>query len=112
MEVPEGFEDQFEEDEVCLLNKSLYGLKQSPRKWNEKFDSYIQEIGFQKSPYEKCAYTKMLGDGSMIYLLIYVDDMLVAARDTAVITELSGSCTKAGSAPSSYYKKVAKITRG
>lgn len=88
MEVPEGFEDQFEEDEVCLLNKSLYGLKQSPRKWNEKFDSYIQEIGFQKSPYENCAYTKMLGDGSMIYLLIYVDDMLVAARDKAVITEL------------------------
>lgn len=88
MEVPEGYEDQFGEDEVCLLNKSLYGLKQAPRKWNEKFDSYIKEIGFQKNPYENCAYTKTLADGSLIYLLIYVDDMLVAAKNMSVITEL------------------------
>ena len=39
MAPPEGFESMFQEDEVCLLNKSLCGLKQAPRQCNEKFDA-------------------------------------------------------------------------
>lgn len=88
MEVPEGYEREFKPGEVCLLNKSLYGLKQSPRKWNQQFDSYMTEIGFKRSSYDNCAYTKELDDGSMIYLLLYVDDMLVAAKEMKVITDL------------------------
>jgi len=88
MEAPKGFEDQFKSDQVCLLNKSLYGLKQSPKRWNQKFDSYMLEIGFEKSPRDSCAYIKSLEDGSKIYLLIYVDDMLVATKDMKVISEL------------------------
>ncbi|KAL1190989.1 Retrovirus-related Pol polyprotein from transposon TNT 1-94 [Cardamine amara subsp. amara] len=88
MEIPEGFEDQFKTGQVCLLNKSLYGLKQSPRKWNQKFDSYMLEIGFERSPRDSCAYIKSMEDGSKVYLLIYVDDMLVAARDMKVISKL------------------------
>ena len=88
MEVPEGYESQFESDQVGLLNKSLYGLKQSPRKWNQKFDSFMIEIGFVRSNRDSCVYTKSLDDGSMIYLLIYVDDMLVSAKDMKVISDL------------------------
>ncbi|KAL9831089.1 putative RNA-directed DNA polymerase [Arabidopsis thaliana] len=46
------------------------------------------EIGFEKSPRDSCAYIKSLEDGSKIYLLIYVDDMLVATKDMKVISEL------------------------
>ncbi|KAG7554626.1 GAG-pre-integrase domain [Arabidopsis suecica] len=88
MEAPEGFESQFKSDQVCLLNKTLYGLKQSPRRWNQKFDSYMLEIGFERSPRDNCAYIKTMEDGSKVYLLLYVDDMLVAARDMKVISEL------------------------
>lgn len=88
MSPPEGFESMFQDDEVCLLNKSLYGLKQSPRQWNEKFDQYISEIGFVRSQYDSCAYVKELKDGSNMYLLIYVDDMLVAAKNMEPIQEL------------------------
>ncbi|KAL1189498.1 Retrovirus-related Pol polyprotein from transposon TNT 1-94 [Cardamine amara subsp. amara] len=88
MEIPEGFEDQFKTGKVCLLNKSLYGLNQAPRKWNKKFDIYMLEIGFERSPRDSCAYIKSMEDGSKVYLLIYVDDMLVAARDMKVISKL------------------------
>ncbi|KAG7597916.1 Reverse transcriptase RNA-dependent DNA polymerase [Arabidopsis suecica] len=88
MAPPEGYEDLFKEDEVCLLNKSLYGLKQAPKQWNEKFDTYMSEIGFLRSEYDSCAYMKKLADGSMVYLLLYVDDMLVAAKNKEDISQL------------------------
>jgi len=39
MEQPEGF-IQEGEHLVCKLHKSLYGLKQSPRSWNQKLDVF------------------------------------------------------------------------
>lgn len=88
MSPPQGYESQFKDNEVCLLNKSLYGLKQAPRQWNEKFDNYMSEIGFVRGSYDNCAYTKVLPDGSRVYLLLYVDDMLVAAKSMEAIDEL------------------------
>ncbi|CAA7059582.1 unnamed protein product [Microthlaspi erraticum] len=88
MTPPEGYESLFKENEVCLLNKALYGLKQAPRQWNEKFDDYMSEIGFTRNDYDSCAYTKVLLDGTMMYLLLYVDDMLVAAKNMEAINQL------------------------
>ena len=49
MKQPEGFIIKGEEELVCRLKKSLYGLKQSPRMWYQKFYSYIQSLGFKRS---------------------------------------------------------------
>jgi hypothetical protein len=43
---------------VCKLNKSLYGLKQSPRIWYQKFDTYILGLGFVRSRDDHCVYSK------------------------------------------------------
>ena len=48
MEQPEEFVKKGDEGKVCLLKKSLYGLKQSPRQWNLRFDAFIREKGFYK----------------------------------------------------------------
>ena len=72
---------------VCKLKKPLYGLKQSPRKWYKRFDSFILLHGFKRSEYDTCVYIKII-DGSHIYLLLYVVDMFIAAKSRVEITTL------------------------
>jgi hypothetical protein len=42
MDQPEGFIADGQENKVCRLIKSLYGLKQPPKQWHEKFDNTLQ----------------------------------------------------------------------
>ncbi|KAH9722770.1 Integrase catalytic domain-containing protein [Citrus sinensis] len=70
---------------VCLLQKSLYGLKQSPRQWYLKFDSYMQELNFQKFSYDCCVYLKKAYREEVIYLVLYVDDILIASKSMKLI---------------------------
>ena len=48
MTQPQGFVVLNKEDYVCKLKKSLYGLKQSPRQWYKRFDSYMIQLGYNK----------------------------------------------------------------
>ncbi|KAE8711146.1 putative ribonuclease H protein [Hibiscus syriacus] len=45
---PESFTQPGNEHLVCRLKKSLYGLKQSPRQWYKRFDSYMIKIGYKR----------------------------------------------------------------
>ena len=74
---PVGFVDPKYPDHVCLLKKALYGLKQSPRRWNIKFDQYMQNLGFSRSVFDHCLYFKDLNSSAPVFLLLYVDDMLI-----------------------------------
>ena len=69
------------EDHVCLLKKSLYGLKQSPRQWYLRFDSFMITHAFNRCSYNCCVYFKKISGGRMIYLLVHVDDMLITCHD-------------------------------
>lgn len=88
MQQPEGFVAHGKEDHVFLLKKSLYGLKQSPRQWYKRFDSFMVSHRLTKSQYDSCVYFRGLHDGSFVYLLIYVDDMLIAAKLVAEVCRL------------------------
>lgn len=46
MEQPTGFKPDNARDKVCLLNKSIYGLKQASRMWNLKITSVLSENGY------------------------------------------------------------------
>ncbi|KAJ4721544.1 Retrovirus-related Pol polyprotein from transposon TNT 1-94 [Melia azedarach] len=88
MTQPDGFQVPGKEDYVCKLKKSLYGLKQSPRQWYKRFDSYMIEIGYTRSPYDCCVYYSKATNGSLIYLVLYVDDMLIAAENKSDVQKL------------------------
>ncbi|KZV22848.1 hypothetical protein F511_19440 [Dorcoceras hygrometricum] len=52
MTQPEGFTSVGSEHKVCKLQRSIYGLKQASRSWNQRFDETIKEFGFIKNPDE------------------------------------------------------------
>ncbi|CAN1822894.1 Retrovirus-related Pol polyprotein from transposon TNT 1-94, partial [Linum perenne] len=94
MAQPDGFQVAGKEKCVCNLKKSLYGLKQSPRQWYKRFDLFMTQHGFTRSPYDHCVYFRQLGDGSFIYLLLYVDDMLIASKSKVEIDKLKVQLSK------------------
>lgn len=73
---------------ACKLSKSLYGLKQSPRQWYKRFDSFIREHKYTRSQFDHCVYFRKLQDGTFIYLLLYVDDMLIAFKSKVEVAKL------------------------
>jgi hypothetical protein len=84
MDQIEGFIVPGKENYVRKLKRSLYGFKQSPCHW---FDLFILSHSFKRSKYDSCVYIKHV-NGSPIYLLLYVDDMLIAAKSRKEITTL------------------------
>ncbi|KAH9646639.1 hypothetical protein KPL70_024932 [Citrus sinensis] len=87
MAQPEGFTDKSKADWVCHLKKSLYGLKQSPRQWYLRFDSFMLEQKFQRCNLDCCVYFRE-DSGMMVYLVLYVDDMLIASVSMSLIEDL------------------------
>ena len=88
MEQQEGFSAKGEEHLVCRLKKSLYRLKQAPRLWYKKFDSFMVEHGYDRTTSDHCVFVKKFSDGEFIILLLYVDDMLIVGCDTSKIDKL------------------------
>ena len=84
MKQPEGFVVKGKKELVCKLNKSLYGLKQSPRMGYHKFDTYILGLGFVRSRADHCVYSTQVGN-HFIYVVLYADDMLLVGNNMDVI---------------------------
>lgn len=54
---PEGFIQKGKETLVYKLIKALYGLRQAPRAWYAKLNRCLEELGFERCPYEHAVYT-------------------------------------------------------
>ena len=83
-----GIKNAGKENMICKLKKSLYGLKQSPRQWYKRFDSFIRGKRYTRSHYDPCVYYNKLSGGEYIYLLLYVDDMHIASKRRSTIDKL------------------------
>lgn len=88
MTQPEGYVDSEKPNHVCLLKRSLYGLKQSPRQWYLRFDEFMLSHGYLRCSFDCCVYYKLISTNLYIYLLLYVDDMLVACKSREEIKAL------------------------
>jgi hypothetical protein len=54
MKQPEGFKDGT--DQICLLIKTIYGLKQAGRKWNKQLDEKLRQHRYTRLRSDPCMY--------------------------------------------------------
>ncbi|CAI7931802.1 unnamed protein product [Closterium sp. NIES-54] len=73
---------------VCKLQKSLYGLKQSPLLWYRALDSVLLDAVWKKSQVDEALYFKTGDNGVTCWVLVYVDDLLAASSSPAMLKEL------------------------
>jgi len=78
MRQPPGYEVKGKSQYICKLDKALYGLKQAPRAWFSKLSTKLQALGFCPSKADTSLFFYSKGKIS-IYVLIYVDDIIVAS---------------------------------
>lgn len=71
---------------ACKLNKALYGLKQASRAWHRTLKTKIESMGFTESTADPGLFVKP--SSSPVYLLIYVDDILVITADTSTLNAI------------------------
>ena len=95
MEQPEGYERKGPNGEklVCKLKKSLYGLKQSGRNWNNMLDNHFTQEGFVQSLADPCVYVKGTETGRVI-AIVWVDDIIISGSNTAVLKGVKESLMK------------------
>ena len=88
MEQPPRFVAQGESSLVCRLCHSLYGLKQSPRTWFCHFSSMVQKFGMTHSTLDHSVFYHHTSSGHCIYLIVYVDDIVITGSDQDGIQKL------------------------
>lgn len=67
---PPGFELPGSEHLVCRLNRSIYGLKQSPRAWYEEIDQFLRSLGWVRSAADSNLYFINVGGGNCTFITL------------------------------------------
>ena len=69
---------------ASFKTKSIYGLKQASRSWNIHFDEVVKGFGFIKNEEEPCVYKRASGS-AVVFLVLYVDDILLIENDIPML---------------------------
>ncbi|KAL5556864.1 hypothetical protein UlMin_039100 [Ulmus minor] len=96
MKLPPGYDStgvSLPKNDVCLLHKSLYGLKQASRQWFSKFSGVIISLGFRQSPSDHSLFVRN-SNGHFMALLVDVDDVIIASSDQQAIVKLKADLNK------------------
>ena len=87
MEQPPGFVDSRSPSFVCKLQQSFYGLKQAPQAWFDHLSQFLSDIGFYYSRADPSLFVYH-SHGTVVLLLIYVDDILITGNENSFIQDL------------------------
>lgn len=75
------------------LHKSIYGLKQASRTWNDRFHSFMEKLGFKRSANDLCLYIRGTGKNQVI-LILYVDDVLLVSPSEKIVLEIKQALSR------------------
>ena len=88
MEQLPGYCSSRNPDFVYRLNRAIYGLKQASRAWHMHCDAFSKSIGCVQSGADKSLHL-LVFKGTRVFILVYVDDMLLAGSTLAVLKEVA-----------------------
>ncbi|KAD6454838.1 hypothetical protein E3N88_09544 [Mikania micrantha] len=115
MSQPPGFTDPVGSDYVCRLHKSLYGLKQAPRAWFHRLSTALHTLGFKGSKTDPSLFIYS-SQGTLLYMLIYVDDIILTGNNSAainnVVQQLSTMFALQDMGPLSYFLGIEVVKQG
>ena len=74
------------EGHTLVIVKALYGLKSSGLRWHEVIADVLRQMGFFPSKADNDVWMKQQDD-HYDYIVVYVDDLLLAAKDPSVYTK-------------------------
>lgn len=83
VKIPAGY-DTPNKDHVLKLQKSIYGLKQSPRCWYETISKALLKIGLRPTKNEPCVFMGRIGNDK-VTLALFVDDGLVFSSNPEAV---------------------------
>ena len=69
---------------ACHLHRALYGLRQAPRQWHARLKQELEAIGFTESEADPGLFSYRSKQNTL-YLLVYVDDILIAAQSISSV---------------------------
>ena len=87
MKQPAMFESS-NKDHVCILQRTLYGLKESPKAWYNELTAVLVRLGFECCTDDEALW---INHKHNVYMIIWVDDMLIACKDLGALS----ACKKA-----------------
>jgi Reverse transcriptase (RNA-dependent DNA polymerase) len=92
MEIPPEFENEQLKGKVCRLKRSLYGLKQSPRAWFDRFSMVMKKLCYQQSNADHTMFIRRKKKKEKIYILVvYVDDIVLTNNDLTEMKKIKAS---------------------
>jgi hypothetical protein len=86
-QLPPRFVDPACPDDVYLLQRSLYGPKQAPRAWYQRFAAHLRLLGFVTSVSDTSLFVLKERDATA-YLLLYVDDIILTASSSDLLQRI------------------------
>jgi hypothetical protein len=93
MEIPPGFSTPRTSGKVCRLRKSLYGLKQSPRAWFDRFRRVVCGMRYKQCNGDHTVFYRH-SNSQITILAVYVDDIIITGDDKVEISRLKDSLRK------------------
>lgn len=94
MEISHEFDNLTTPNNVCKLQKSLYGLKQLPKAWFDKFTKVVKQLGYSQSQADHTMSVKRSTSNKRAILIVYVDDIILTGVDFTELNKLSSKKSK------------------
>lgn len=82
-----GFVDDWVPDQVCLLHKSLYGLKKLSRCWFQRLSGFLLTLKFKESAIDPSLFI-YYQHSITVFLFVYVNDIVIVGSDEEQVKKL------------------------